>query len=61
MQRLMTAREVAEYMRIPVQMVYRKTRNGDLPHYRLGRTVRYKLAEIEAALKSQTGGDYVQM
>jgi len=51
MQRMMTARDVAEYMQIPIQMVYRKTRSGDLPHYRVGRSIRYKLVEIEKALK----------
>lgn len=57
MQRMMTAREVAGYMRIPVQMVYRKTQSGELPHYRLGRSIRYKQDEIDAALKVKTGGD----
>lgn len=57
MKRMATAREVAEYMRIPVKMVYRKTRRGDLPHYRSGRTIRYKLSEIDEALRVSAGGD----
>ena len=51
MQRMSTAREVAEYLHIPVAVVYRKTQSGDLPHYRLGRAIRYKLSEIDEALK----------
>ena len=51
MQRMATAKEVADYMKIPVQMVYRKTKRGELPHYRSGRVIRYKLSEIDEALK----------
>ena len=51
MQRMATAKEVADYMKIPVQMVYRKTKRGELPHYRSGRLIRYKLSEIDEALK----------
>ena len=51
MKRLMTARQVSEYTQIPLQMIYRKTKRGDIPCYRSGRTIRYKLDEIEAAMK----------
>lgn len=57
MKRMMTAREVAEYTHIPLQMIYRKTRRGELPHYRLGRTIRYKLDEIEEVMR---GGQYAK-
>ena len=39
--RLLTARQVAEATGIPVARLYELTRTGDLPHTRLGRTVRY--------------------
>ena len=53
MQRMATAKEVADYMRIPVQVIYRKTQRGELPHYRCGRSIRYKLAEIDAVTKAR--------
>ena len=51
MQRMMKAKEVAEYTQIPLQMVYRKTRSGELPCYRLGGSIRYKKEEIDTAMK----------
>ena len=51
MERMMTAREVAEYTQIPLQVIYRKTQSGDLPSYHLGRAIRYKRAEIDEAMK----------
>lgn len=51
MQRMMKAKEVAEYTQIPLQMVYRKTRSGEMPCYRLGRSIRYKIDEVEASMK----------
>ena len=51
MQRMMKAKEVAEYTQIPLQMVYRKTRSGEMPCYRIGRSVRYKIDEVEASMK----------
>ena len=57
MKRMMTARQVAEYTQIPLQMVYRKTKSGDLPCYRIGRSIRYKAEEIDMAMK---GGTYAK-
>ncbi len=51
MERMMTAKEVSEYTQIPLQMIYQKTRNGELPCYRLGRLVRFKAKEIDEAMK----------
>lgn len=39
--RLLTARQVSEATGIPLPRLYELTRTGDLPHTRLGRTVRY--------------------
>ena len=47
----MKAKEVAEYTQIPLQMVYRKTRSGEMPCYRIGRSIRYKIDEVEASMK----------
>ena len=51
MQRMMKAKEVAEYTQIPLQMIYRKTRSGEMPCYRIGRSIRYKIDEVEASMK----------
>ena len=51
MQRMMKAKEVAEYTQIPLQMVYRKTRSGEMPCYRIGKSIRYKIDEVEASMK----------
>lgn len=51
MQRMMKAKEVAEYTQISLQMVYRKTRSGEMPCYRIGRSIRYKIDEVEASMK----------
>ena len=55
MKRMMTAREVSEYTQIPIRTIYNKTKSGDLPCYRIGRSIRYKVEEIDMAMK---GGTY---
>lgn len=49
--RVMTARDVAELLRLPVSTVYEFARRGVLPSARLGRTVRFVHSDIEAALR----------
>jgi excisionase family DNA binding protein len=57
MRRMMTAREVSEYTQIPIRTIYNKTKCGDLPCYRIGRSIRYKVEEIDMAMK---GGTYAK-
>jgi excisionase family DNA binding protein len=45
---LLTADEVAAYMRVTRAWVYAETRRNALPHLRLGRYVRYRRSAIEA-------------
>lgn len=47
---VMTAREVAELLSLPVSTVYEFARRGVLPCARLGRTIRFVRDEIEAVL-----------
>ena len=54
MNRLMTAAQVAEYTQLNIQTIWAKVRSGDLPHYRLGRAIRFKREEIESAMKGVT-------
>jgi excisionase family DNA binding protein len=44
---LLTADEVAAFMRVTRSCVYAETRREALPHVRLGRYVRYRRSAIE--------------
>ena len=47
---LMTAREVAELIAVPISTVREWGRNGTLPRVKLGRHVRYIRRHVEAAI-----------
>jgi excisionase family DNA binding protein len=47
---VMTAREVAELLKIPVSTLYQLARRGELPASRLGRTWRFLLPRLEELL-----------
>jgi excisionase family DNA binding protein len=55
-ERLLTAKEVADRLAVPESWVREATREGRLPHLRLGRYRRYQPAVIEAWLKAQQTG-----
>ena len=55
-ERLLTAGEVAELLAVPQSWVREATREGRLPHLRLGRYRRYEPKAIEAWLADQRGG-----
>ncbi len=48
---VMTVSEVAEYLRVNPQTVYRKAKAGELPAVRIGRAIRFRRSELEAWLK----------
>ena len=50
-ERLLTASEVAELLAVPVSWVRESTRSGAIPHIKLGRYRRYRLADVEAWLE----------
>ncbi|MBQ1296760.1 MAG: helix-turn-helix domain-containing protein [Clostridiales bacterium] len=50
---MMLAKEVAEYTRTDVQTIYRKAKSGEIPCYRIGRAIRFKLDEVEMAMKEE--------
>lgn len=52
-QRLLTAAEVAEDLRVSTMTVYRLIRRGDLPAVRVGRNYRVRLADLETYLAEQ--------
>ena len=47
---LMTAREVAALLEVPISTVLEWGRNGTLPRVKLGRHVRFIRAHVEAAI-----------
>ncbi len=52
-QRLLTAAEVAEDLRVSTMTVYRLIRRGDLPAVRVGRNYRVRLTDLEHYLAEQ--------
>jgi excisionase family DNA binding protein len=50
--RLLDAREVAELLAVPKSWVLESARSGALPCVRLGRYVRFDVADVEAWLAS---------
>ncbi len=54
--RLLEAEEVAEYLGMRTDWVYREVRAGRLPHIRLGRAVRFRRESLDAWLESRERG-----
>ena len=48
---ILTVSEVAEYLRINPQTVYRKAKAGELPVVRIGRAIRFRRIELEQWLQ----------
>ena len=53
---LMTAREVAELIEVPISTVREWGRNGTLPRVKLGRHVRFIRSHVEATILSAEQG-----
>lgn len=49
-ERLMTAVEVADYINMSKEFVYRAARGNEIPHVRLGRAVRFRRSEVDIFL-----------
>lgn len=45
-----TRKETAAYCGLSLRTIDELTRNGVLPHFKIGKSVRYDLPEVEAAL-----------
>lgn len=54
--RLLEAEDVADYLGVRTDWVYREVRAGRLPHIRLGRAVRFRRESIEAWIESRERG-----
>lgn len=52
-QRLLTAAEVADQLRVSTMTIYRLIRSGELPAVRVGRNYRVRAEELETYLQGQ--------
>jgi len=50
---LINIRELSEYLEIKEKTLYAKVAAGDIPHYKIGRLVRFKKTEIDIWVESQ--------
>ena len=55
-ERLLTADEIAEYLCCSVSTVRRFAARGEIPHYRLGKLLRFRRSEVEAWLARRQFG-----
>ena len=51
-----TAKEIAKITGLSISIVRKLTRNGEIPHIRVGRRILYPLTGIEDWLNSRTEG-----
>lgn len=51
--RLLTAAEVAEHLRVSTMTIYRLVRRGELPAVRVGRNYRVRESDLTAYLEGQ--------
>lgn len=50
--KLLTVREVADWLGLSIHAIYRKVQQKEIPHMRIGeRTVRFNRSKVEAWLK----------
>lgn len=54
-ERYLSTHDVAEHFGVSAMTIYRLANDGRLPHIRVGRSFRFRLSEVEAALRSENG------
>lgn len=54
MQKLMTIKEVADYLRLSRVTVYKMTRQGKIPALKIGKQWRYNKSEIDSWVKQKS-------
>ena len=57
-ERLMTMKEVAEYLQCSRSTVRRWVARGKVPHYRMGVMIRFRRAELDSWLDTYREGDW---
>jgi excisionase family DNA binding protein len=58
MQRLMTIKEVADYLRLSKVTVYKMTREGKIPASKIGKQWRYNKTEIDSWVKQKSNSKH---
>jgi excisionase family DNA binding protein len=53
---IMTVEELAEYLKLDAQTIYRKFRRGELPGVKIGKSIRFKREVIESWLRAMSYG-----
>jgi excisionase family DNA binding protein len=56
-QNLISIREMAKKLNVPVSWLYSRTRTNDIPHYKVGKYVRFDESEVWEWLKKQNEAD----
>ncbi|MGD8240834.1 MAG: helix-turn-helix domain-containing protein [Armatimonadota bacterium] len=51
---VMTVRELAEYLKVDPQTVYRRFRRGEIPGVKIGRAIRFKRDVIDSWLRAMS-------
>ena len=57
-ERLMTMHEVAEYLQCSLSTVRRWVARGKVPHYRMGKMIRFRRSELDRWLDTYREGDW---
>ena len=50
--RLLTANELADHLKVPLSWVYEQSRQGKIPTQRIGRYIRFDLKEVLASQRN---------
>jgi len=52
---LLEPEKLAEYLKVPVSWVYEQSRQGNIPTHRIGKYIRFNLAEVLVSQDKQRG------
>lgn len=58
MQKLMTIKEMADYLRLSKVTVYKMTRQGKIPALKIGKQWRYNKSEIDTWVKQKSNSEH---
>lgn len=53
MDEILTVQEVADFLKVTTKTVYSLVRDDQLPSFRVGRSIRFRRADLEAYMKHQ--------